>query len=342
MFEANRSRFVNGDSQLEEIDDRIRHLEKERRKLQTEKLEYNRWLREDARDEMFVEQICDAIRSLPKYEPPAVLPTYGGSKDWLLAFGDEHYGTEFCIRSITGSVINEYSPEIFERRIADLFNQTIALINKEEIDTLHIFSMGDFTDGCLRVGQLMRLRYGVVEGTIRYSDIICDFLNRLSQHVNIEYQMASDANHSELRMLGQPKGTFKDDNMSLVVEAMIKTRLEDNPNFKFVKNPSGYMVASLANNIVVGFHGESKNMESALKDLSMVFGNTNIDYLLAGHYHHARTEEIGNKVEIINIPSIIGTDPYAMSLHRSSCPAAKLFGFEYGKGRTCEYTIVLD
>lgn len=202
--------------------------------------------------------------------------------------------------------------------------------------------MGDFTDGVLRVGQLMRLRYGVVEGTVKYALFISNWLNELSKHVAIEYQMASDANHSELRMLGQPKGTFKDENMSLVVEMMIKERLQDNPNFEFVKNPSGYMVASVANNIVVGFHGETRNMAEAIKNLSIVFGSTKIDYLLAGHYHHARTEEIANKVEIISVPSVIGTDPYSMKLHKTSCPAAKLFGFEYDKGRTCEYTLVLN
>lgn len=127
MFNANRSRFVSGDSQLSEINERIRYLEKERKKIQTEKLEYNRWLREDARDELFVEQICDAIRSLPSLEfPGRILSAYNSDKEWLLAFGDEHFGTEFEIFDISGGIVNAYSPEIFYERMYDLFDQVVA------------------------------------------------------------------------------------------------------------------------------------------------------------------------------------------------------------------------
>lgn len=41
MLEANQSRFVDTDTQLREIQLAQRELEKERKKLQTEKLEYN-------------------------------------------------------------------------------------------------------------------------------------------------------------------------------------------------------------------------------------------------------------------------------------------------------------
>ena len=51
MLVANQSKFVDSDAQLREIQLAQRELEKERKKLQTEKLEYNKWLREDARDE---------------------------------------------------------------------------------------------------------------------------------------------------------------------------------------------------------------------------------------------------------------------------------------------------
>ncbi len=43
----------------DDIDDRRRELQKERYKLQTEKLEYNRWLRENARDELFEEKVIE-------------------------------------------------------------------------------------------------------------------------------------------------------------------------------------------------------------------------------------------------------------------------------------------
>lgn len=44
------------ESYLKELELKKRELIKERAKLHTEKLEYNRWLREDARDDLFEEK----------------------------------------------------------------------------------------------------------------------------------------------------------------------------------------------------------------------------------------------------------------------------------------------
>ena len=148
----------------ETIRDQIRDLKKERMKVQTEKLELNRWLRENARDEMIVQQLVNAINSLEPLTPPAPSFAADGDKGYCLMFGDEHVGAEFEIRGLNGEILNAYSPEIFEERMWKLLNEVIYIIQKEGISTLHVFNLGDFTDGVLRVGQLMKLRYGVVEG----------------------------------------------------------------------------------------------------------------------------------------------------------------------------------
>ena len=43
-------------------------IQKERYKLQTEKIEMNRWLRELARDELITEKIINAVAALPSLE----------------------------------------------------------------------------------------------------------------------------------------------------------------------------------------------------------------------------------------------------------------------------------
>ena len=323
-----------------EIDVKIRELKKERYKLQTEKLENNRWLRENARDELIVEKIIQAIHDLPPMEIPEVLPVIHSNKEFNLAFGDEHYNTEFEIRGLYNEILNAYSPEIFESRMWDLFNQVIEIIHKEQITKLNVFSMGDFTDGLLRVSQLMKLRYGTIEGTIKYADFICNWLNKLTNYVNIEYQMVF-GNHSELRMLGQPKGTFKDDNTGLYVREIIKERLKDNPNFHMTINPTGLIFTEVCGLKLLGIHGEVKNLENALKDFSNTY-NTQIDILIGGHLHHGRSECVGVNRDIISVPSIIGIDDYSLSLNKTSNAGATLFIVEEGKGKVQEYNIKLN
>ena len=317
-----------------------REVQKELKKVQTEKLEYNRWLREEARDELITDKICDAIDSLLPLDKPTYIEHVHNTRGYALIFGDEHFGAEFELKGLFGDIINAYSPEIFEERMWDLFNQTIEIIQKENIDTLNVFSMGDYMDGILRVSQLMKLRYGVVDGTIKYADFISNWLNELTKYVRVKYQ-STNGNHSELRQLGQPKGTFTEDNMGKVVSEFIKTRLKDNPNFTYIENPTGYIYSQIACNTILGIHGEVKNMENAIKEFSKIY-NVSIDYLLAGHLHHSRIEEVGINSEVINVPSIIGVDPYSLSLNKISNASAKLLVFEQTKGKVCEYTLKLN
>ena len=327
-----------------ELTSQLRELQKEKVKIQTEKLEYNKWLREEARDELIMEHIVKAIESLE----PLSIPNNIGSdiginatnKDYALLFGDEHYGSEFELKDLYGNIINAYSPEIFEERMWALLYKCVEIIKKEGINKLNVFSMGDFSDGCLRVSQLMKLRYGVVDGTIKYAEFICNWLNELTKYVNVRFQM-TDGNHTELRQLGQPKGTFTDDNMGKVVREFIKVRLKDNPNFVFVENPTGYIYAQLACSTFLGIHGEVKNMGNAIKEFSQIYG-VHIDYLAAGHLHHSRTEEIGVRSEVINIPSIVGIDSYSLSLRKTSNAGAKLLVFDNIDGLICEHKIKLN
>jgi predicted phosphodiesterase len=326
------------DEQLIDIDEKNRELKKTLIKVQTEKLEYNRWLREEARDELIADKIVAAVRELPPLEVPTpILGRSGYSESAVLCFGDEHYGTEFTIYGLHGEIINQYSPEIFEERMYKLLNKTIEIIQKEELKILYVFNLGDFCDGVLRYSQLMKLRYGVVEGTVRYANFLANWLNELSKYVRVKFQMTF-GNHTELRMLGAPKGTFKDENTGMFVREIIKTRLENNPNFKMIINPTGLIFEQIEGFNVLAIHGEVKNMENAIKDFSNTY-HTDIHILIGGHMHHYKAETVGVNRDVINVPSIIGIDDYSVSLNKTSNPGASLFIVTGGQGVTLDYKI---
>lgn len=339
MYEDVFSKMESGEY-TNDLAQKTRELSKERIKLQTEKLEYNRWLRQEARDELIFEKISEGIANLPPIKIPDYIPPKHSNVSHLLVFGDEHYGAEFSIPGFNGEVLNEYSPEIFEKRMNNLLCQTIEIVMNENIDTLHIFSMGDFSDGIIRVSQLMKLKYGVVDGTLRYEEFISNWLGKLSEFVHIKYQETA-GNHTELRMLGQPKSTFEDENMEKILARFIQIRLKDNPNFEFIENPTGYNYAILSGYNVLGIHGEVKSLPNTLRNFSEIYG-TDIDYLIAGHLHHNKVEEIGVNKEVLNMGSIIGFDPYSLKLQKTSNASAKLITFESGKGKVCEHTMKLN
>lgn len=341
IFQANQSKFIDCNAQLEEIKFATEKSIKERMKLQTEKLEYSRWRREESRDEMVLESIVESVKNLEPLDIPELIGYNLNPKSWVLAYGDTHVGAEFEIRGLFNQIINSYSPEEFEIRMWRLCSKVKEIVYKESIDILNVWDFSDSIDGLLRVSQLMKLRFGVVDQTIYYANFISNWLNEISRFVNIKFQMVVDANHSQLRMIGQPKNAFKDDNMSKVIIAFIKERLKDNKNIEIVENPTGMIFDTLCNYNFLGIHGEVKNMKSAIREFSAIHGVT-LNYLIGGHLHHHRQEEIGFDTEVINIPSIIGIDDFSMSLNTSSNSGAKMLCFEENMGKTIEYSIKLN
>lgn len=342
LLEANNNKFVDSEAQLEEINYQKRELEKLKKQIQTEKVEYNKWLREDARDELIGEKIINAINTLPSLNVPNhKIKNNQNQKSYVLCLGDEHLGVEFEIKGLFGEVLNSYSPEVFESRMWKLRDKIIEIVKKENINLLKIYDLGDNIDGLLRVSQLCKLRYGVLEQTMQFAEFISNWLNEISQHVCIDYRMIIDANHSQLRMLGQQKNTFTDENLSKVILKFIQERLKNNAYITINTNPTGMIYDDVCGYKILAIHGEVKSMERALDEFKKVYG-VNIDYLLAGHLHHSKSEEVGFSSEVINIPSIIGIDDYSLSLRKVSNSAAKLLVFEENEGKTIEYTIKLN
>lgn len=332
-------------TQGDELDIKKRELEKEKIKLRTEKLEYNRWLREEARDELICEKIVRAIEELPPLNVPEILPSHitgraHANREGCLIFADTHYGVDLKITGLFGETINEYNPEIFEQRMWNLLTQVVDICEKEGFTSLNVYDLGDEVDGILRVSQLWKLRYGVIESTVRYGRFITEWLNELSKHVYIKYQMVKDSNHCQLRLLNQPKGTFKDENMSYIIAEKIIDRLSGNPNFKFIQNPTGYVFDNILGYNILGIHGEGKGLESAIKDFSKTYG-VELNFLIGGHKHHQNSSNIGIQSDVISVPSVIGVDDYSLSLHKTSDPGATLFVLEEYKGKTIEYNIKL-
>ena len=333
---------------LNEIKEQRRELEKERKKIQTEKIEYNKWLREDARDELITEKIIEAIKEANSIDIPTPYEFQNcylnrrkvSNKTGILCFGDEHYGVSYEIKGLNGEILNAYSPEIFEKRMWDLFTQVIDIVIKEELDTISIYSLGDFSDGILRIKQLFKLRYGVIEGSVKYAKFLVEWLNQLSKYVKIRFQMVK-GNHTELRLLGQPKGTFSNENMDYVVREMIRVCLNDNPNFEYIENPTGLIFETIYGQNFLGIHGEVKNMETALREFSNMY-NVQIDYLIGGHLHHGASEEIGINREVIRVPSIIGIDDYSMELRKTANAGATMLVLEEGYGIKVKYPIKLN
>ena len=84
----------NEDEYYKKLQTEKRELQKVKVQVQTEKLEYSRWLKEEARDELITEKICNAISSLNSLDIPRHIRAIHNPRAYALVFGDEHYGAQ--------------------------------------------------------------------------------------------------------------------------------------------------------------------------------------------------------------------------------------------------------
>lgn len=348
LYEYLEAGWIHNPAEIKDVpspantENTLNQLKKERYKLQTEKLELNRWLRENARDELIVEHICQAVAELEPLDIPAPIYKSHGNREYLCCFGDCHYGVEFELKDLFGNIINSYSPEIFKFRMQDMLEQIIEIVQERGITELNLWDLGDSIQGILRLdSQLMKLRYGIVDASIRYADFISHWINSLSQYVRIKFQMVIDSNHNQLRICNAPKNAFKEENMSKVIISFVKERLKHNTNVEIIENPTGMNYSELVGFRILGIHGEVKNLSESLNKFSMTYKHP-LDYIIGAHCHHFTNAEIGRRSESIQIRSVIGVDPYGLSLNKTSDAGASLFVFENGKGLVCEHKLVLN
>ena len=342
MFEATQHQHFD-DEYLDNLREQQMSLQKERYKVQTEKVEYNRWLREDARDELFIEQVINAIKDNKTSPTPTVEPIKGTVNNDLehgLFFADAHFGKEFKIYGLYNEVINEYSPDIFFSRMEKLLSETVLYIQKENISKLKVFNLGDSLDGFLRHSQLWTLRYGVVESAIVFSKYMAKWFRELSKYVCVEYH-PTKGNHTELRLLDGKKGAHEHENIEDIINTIIEIYNEDNPNFKLVQNKTGLIFTQMAGYNLLGVHGEVKDLPQALKNFADIY-NTQIDIIVAGHKHHATLNNCGYRKNAIGVGSVVGSDDFSMKIVKQADAAANIITFQKGKGKVNDKTIILN
>lgn len=315
-------------------------LTKERVKLQTEKSEYLKWMREDARDELFEEKVIDAIlaanESLP---PPAPIERVHNVREGLLCIADCHFGKEFSIKGLRGEELNAYSPEIFYKRMDIVLGETIDIIQREGLSEVVVFNLGDSVEGFIRNSQIWSLRWGVIDSAIYFGNYMGAWLHRLSENAIVRYAQ-TDGNHDELRLLDGKKGQHLNESAGKIVKNCIILKNEGNPNFEYINNETECAFYNIAGYNILGVHCGA-NAAEAIGEYENMY-DTKISYLIGGHKHHREFVESGRRRACITAGSIVGIDQYSMDLKKTADATASVFIFEKNKGKVCEHTIVLN
>lgn len=325
---------------LKELELKKQELLKEKIKIQTEKLTLSQLLRESARFELFTERAIHAIKEIKPLPSPTKIISEKNNTEGLLCLADAHFGKEILIKGLKGEIINQYDEDIFKQRMHKLFDKTLEICKKENLTEVHIMNLGDEIDGLIHLGQLVNLKYGVVESAVKYAYFMSSWLNLLSENIRIKYY-STVGNHTDLRLLGTKKNELPHENMSKVIYVLTKEILKDNSNIECIDNETEMIYTQIAGFNILGIHGEEKDVQQAIRDYSYLY-NEDISYLVTGHKHHSHSINLGISKGTIGVGSVCGLDDFSLKIKKISEPSSTFVVFEEGVGKTIEYNICLN
>jgi hypothetical protein len=324
---------------IKEIEDKRLELQKERIKLQTSKLEWNKNLRPEGRRELFVEQVIEAKERLP-------LPKFNNinykenNGEYLMCFADLHYGAEFVSEN------NSYSRKECKRRLDLLSSRIKNMCIEKGISKLNVSSLGDDIQGILRLTDISLNQIPVVEAVVEVSRLIATLLNEISTVTNITYRHCMASNHSQTRPITGKQDLVKED-MEVIIGNYIKDLVSDNDRIEVILSNKDYTTFKLAGQNIIQMHGHQcrRGIKNIIKDYSSLHREF-YDIALIGHLHAGNQMSVGESgngnTEVIIVPSLIGSDPYSDSLMCGAKGMAKLYRLEEGYGITENYTITLN
>lgn len=324
---------------IKELEEKKQELIKERMKLQSTKIEYNRNLRKDSRFELFYENIRDAKDRLPMPQFKEILNNSENSGEYILSLADIHYGAFFTSEN------NYYSREKVKEQFEILLFKLKILIHKNRIEKIKVLELGDTIQGMLRLSDVRLNDIPVVDSVVEVSRLIATFLNELSKYVHIEYRHIMASNHSQNRYLGTKASEMPLEDMERIIGNYIKDLTFENPRVDVVLSDKDYDSFEVCGQNILSLHGHQvKSINNIIKDYSMLHRKF-YDLCFVAHFHGGKQISVGEgngNTEIVVCPSFIGSDPYSDKLKLGSKAMCKLFKIEESMGITENYSIILN
>lgn len=325
---------------LDELTLKTQELQKERIKLQDTKTALTSLLRTEARKEAVHEAVKEAVDKLPPFETPVARFVPHNAKAGVLCLADIHFGKEFTLYGLNGEVINQYNPEIVYQRLWKVRDYVLDICEKEELDVIDIVELGDTIQGVLRMSDLNKVKYGIVDAAITIARFLAGWLNDISKYVNIRFTKIS-GNHEEIRPLGTKRGELEEENISKIILEMIRISLENNPNVTFTENVmSDISLLKVAGLNIVATHAVDRDRFKTITSYEEQYG-VNIDYIIAGHEHYDNSSNVGKGKYVIGVRSLIGTDDYSRKIKKSADAGALFLVFKENYGKYATYDIIV-
>lgn len=338
VFTANEDKLIGESKYLDEIKAATDELYKIKKQVSDQRREYNKLLTSDARADNLAEKLIEVAYSLPlnNYNTYFKENYTCEEQEAVLFLTDWHYGMT------TDNIWNTYNTDICKERIKKLYEKVVHALSNHKADKLHIVILGDLVHGGIHNSARVASEENVCEQLMHVSEILANFINELSAHVNELCVHSTYGNHA--RTIQDKKDSIHADNMEKIVPWWLKQRFKDNKRIHVIDSEYyEFIYFEVCGYNIVCAHGDLDDFRKIGININTLFskkyGKT-IDYTFSGDKHHLESFEQFD-IESALVGSLCGSDEYANNRRLYSNPMQTLCVFTPEDGKQCTYNIKL-
>ena len=343
LFAANRTKLVNADERLAEIEKKEFELRKATQKFYDQRRSYNRIATQEARSERFEEQMANAATALRDVCPILPRPIDGcmdvatgnDCNEAVLFFSDWHYGM------VASNIFNHYDTQVCRDRVRRLVDEAKIRLKRHRPSKLHIVLLGDCAHGAIHPSVRVESEELVCDQLMQVSELIAEAIDELSFFVPTTEVHSTYGNH--LRTIQEKKDSVHADNMEKIVSWWLKSRFSNCSNIIISDSEFfEFIWLKVCDQNVCCTHGDLDNIKNIGPIISTIFSRIYgepIDYTVSADKHHIESfDNLG--IESYTVPSLCGADSYANEHRLYAKPAQTMMFFTFD-GLDAVYNIKL-
>ena len=295
--------------EVDELNTKIKELEKAKIQYQDQTREYKKYLRHEARLDHLLKSLIDSIKdevnkARPLIQNKAQDLHYSGHTALTLLLSDLHKGM------ITENHWNTFNEKVFYERMQQTIDETISYQKLTGARDLHIMQLGDLIEGNLHRLTKIGETETAVEQTKSVAEALANMVSILANHFEQVHVHSVKGNHD--RVSSRKEEEIKTESFHDFVTWFMEARLEDYDNVTFNQNEydSEIIVADILGKTYFGVHGHlERGYGNVIQNLTMMIQKFPTA-VFAGHIHKNFENEV-HSVDLIVNGGFAGTNNYS-------------------------------
>lgn len=181
LFYTNVFSKQNTPTTSEELEEAYRELRRERIRLQDERTDYNRKLREQARVDQKLDRLAESLNEFGRVnfcaridDKVSVKVNEGSDKEMIVMLSDPHFGARFY------SFNGVYDPDVALERISKYADKVKKIQAQCGASKCYLVLLGDLIEGAARITQRIESSDNVIEQIKIAAQLVSNFITQMS------------------------------------------------------------------------------------------------------------------------------------------------------------------